>query len=147
MTKLSLKNSEQSLPNATTDCEADGENETSSNCSKTTLPTWEVFRYEIYLKPETEKIDRTELVQQFANFRPGVHYQSTHKHVHSVVVSTSEKQEFLFIKLSPETDAIQENLDDDNDADNIPSAFHYILPSQNFIGLWESLLYDDESLK
>lgn len=183
LNKLTLKNSEQSIPeiignpksskyengpqygntngqhipkngfatstSESSQHEADFDSDSCVSTTKTSLPTWNVNRYEIYIKPDTEKINKTELIQEFVSLRPGVHYQPLHKQIHSIVVAQSDKQEFLFIKLSPELDPISENLEDEtnNNDDNIPSAFHYILPNQNFVGLWESLIYDDESLK
>ena len=105
LNKLTLKNSEQSIPeiignpksskyengpqygntngqhipkngfatstSESSQHEADFDSDSCVSTTKTSLPTWNVNRYEIYIKPDTEKINKTELIQEFVSLRPG----------------------------------------------------------------------------
>ena len=104
--------------------------------------------YEVYLNfdsdtsPESFKSD---IQNKYECFEYGVHYVNDGP-IHAISVSRGEYSSWKFVKLAMEEHALEEHLDDNNE-EEIPAAFHHILPSKKYVGTWESLLYDDILLK
>ena len=65
------------------------------------------------------------------------------------------KIEVFYVALSPDEEVIEQCLDEDDSQENgdgegsnsVAAAFHYMLPHKSLVGLWESLEYNDVTLK
>ena len=122
------------------------------------------YRYEIYIKEDFKNFSKTKngpISDQLENCHLGVNFiNDNNSAIYAISKSASHSTRTLkindpsdasddlrYIRLSNNNDPIEENLDENENENSVPSSVHYILPNKNFIGLWESLIYNDDNLK